>query len=335
MQANAIKPKLLIAWDLTKTTFNQWIDDKCPRLGAALAYYTMFSLAPMLVIAIAVAGFVFGEEAARGEIVGQLRSLVGETGGRAIESLLRSVNEPSAGILATIVGVVTFLVGATTAFVELQDSLNTVWGVQPKPGRGVMGLLRDRLLSFAMLIAIGFLLMVSLVMSAATSALSGFLGSRVPGLNYLAQTLNIVLSLAIVTALFAMVFKVLPDVKLAWRDVWIGAVATGVLFTIGKYLIGLYLGRSSVASAYGAAGSIAVLLLWIYFSAQLILLGAEFTQVYADRFGTRVVPADNAEWMADFYARLRGGQGDGPEADRRAAREPRIRIKPLPGSHRT
>jgi membrane protein len=278
---------------------------------------------------------VFGEEAARGEIVGQLRSLVGETGGRAIESLLRSVNEPSAGIVATIVGVITFLVGATTAFVELQDSLNTVWGVQPKPGRGVMGLLRDRLLSFAMLIAIGFLLMVSLVMSAATSALSGFLGSRVPGLNYLAQTLNIVLSLAIVTALFAMVFKVLPDVKLAWRDVWIGAVATGVLFTIGKYLIGLYLGRSSVASAYGAAGSIAVLLLWIYFSAQLILLGAEFTQVYADRFGTRVVPADNAEWMADFYARLRGGQGDGPEADRRAAREPRIRIKPLPTNHRT
>jgi membrane protein len=236
--------------------------------------------------------------------------------------------------VATIVGVITFLVGATTAFVELQDSLNTVWGVQPKPGRGVMGLLRDRLLSFAMLIAIGFLLMVSLVMSAATSALSGFLGSHVPGLNYLAQTLNIVLSLAIVTALFAMVFKVLPDVKLAWRDVWIGAVATGVLFTIGKYLIGLYLGRSSVASAYGAAGSIAVLLLWIYFSAQLILLGAEFTQVYADRFGTRVVPADNAEWMADFYARLRGGQGDG-EADRRAGKEPRIRIKPLPTNHRT
>jgi membrane protein len=310
MRASAIKPKLLTAWDLTKATFNQWIDDKSPRLGAALAYYTMFSLAPMLVVATAVAGLVFGEEAARGEIVGELQSLVGETGGRAIESLLRSANQPSQGIWATVVGVFTFLLGATTAFVELQDALNTVWGVQPKPGRGIMGLLRDRLLSFAMLLVIGFLLLVSLGMSAAISAISGFLGSRLPGLSFLVQTINVVVSLAVVTVLFGLIFKVLPDVKLAWKDVWIGAFATGVLFTIGKYLIGLYLGRGSVASAYGAAGSVAVLLLWIYFTAQLLLLGAEFTQVYANRYGARVVPADNAEWMADYYARVQGEQGE-------------------------
>ena len=333
MQPSSIKSKLSLAWDLTKVTFNQWIDDKCMRLGAALAYYTMFSLAPMLVVAIAVAGFVFGEEAARGEIVGQLRGLVGETGGRAIEALLLSVSQPGHGLVATIVGVITFLVGATTAFVELQDSLNTVWGVQPKPGRGVMGLVRDRLLSFAMVVSIGFLLLVSLVMSAAISAISTFLGGRVPGLVYFAQISNIVLSLGVVTLLFAMAFKVLPDVKLAWRDVWIGALSTGVLFTIGKYLIGLYLGSSTVASAYGAAGSVAVLLIWIYFSAQLLLLGAEFTQVYANRFGSKVVPADNAEWMVDYYARLQAGEV--PENQRGSRKEPRLRIPPLPASHRT
>jgi membrane protein len=334
MQATPIKAKLSTAWEFTKLTFNQWIDDKCPRLGAALAYYTMFSLAPMLVVAIAVASLVFGEEAARGEMVGQLRGLVGEVGGRAIEALLRSASEPSHGILATVIGVITFLVGATSAFIELQDSLNTVWGVQPKPGRGVKGVLRDRLLSFAMLIVIGFLLIVSLVLSAAISAISGFLGSRVPGHFYLAQTSNIVLSFAVVTVLFALIYKVLPDVKLAWRDVWVGAVATSVLFTLGKYLIGLYLGQGSVASAYGAAGSIVALLLWIYFTAQIVLLGAEVTQVYANWYGTRVVPADNAEWMTDFYARLQADMERRPGDPLAARKEARFRMKPLPSSHR-
>lgn len=298
-----MKRKLGIVLELLKATFNEWIDDKAPRLGAALSYYTIFSLAPMLIIAIAVAGLVFGEEAARGQIVGQLQGLVGVEGGKAIETMLQSVSKPSTGIIATIIGVFTFILGATGAFVELQEALNTVWEVQPKPGSGIKSMLRYRLLSFSVLLGVGFLLLVSLVLSAAISAVTKFMGGFFPGFNFVAHALNFALSFGVVTVLFAMIYKILPDVKLAWSDVWVGAAVTSLLFTIGKAIIGLYLGTGSVSSAYGAAGSLVVLLVWIYYSAQIMLLGAEFTQVYADRFGSHVEPADNAMFTPEHYAR--------------------------------
>ncbi len=336
-----VKQKLVTAWELTRDTFNDWIDDNVPRLGAALAYYTLFSLAPMLVVAIAVAGLVFGQEAARGEIFLQLRGLIGPEGAKLVESLLQSVSKPSHGIIATVAGVFTFILGATTAFVELQSALNTVWEVQPKPGAGVKGMLRDRVLSFGMLLGIGFLLLVSLAMSAGLSAFSTFMGGRVPGFYYLAQLLNLVLSLSIQTVLFAMMYKFLPDVKLAWRDVWVGAFVTSVLFTLGKFLLGFYIGSSSVTSGYGAAGSVAVLLLWVYYSTQILLLGAEFTQVYADRYGAHIQPTEKAMYTPEHFARIKAKQ-DAKKADDetrtstppRDHDEKRFRITPLPGSHR-
>lgn len=336
----AITPKLRIAWDLTKATFNDWIDDNVPRLGAALAYYTLFSLAPMLVVAIAIAGFVFGEEAARGEIFVQLQTLIGAEGAKLVESLLQSVSKPSHGLLATVLGVFTFILGATTAFVELQSALNTVWEVQPKPGRGVKGLLRDRILSFGMLLGIGFLLLVSLAVSAALSAFSTFMGNRVPGFYYFAQLMNFVLSIGVQTVLFAMMYKFLPDVKLAWRDVWVGAFSTSVLFTLGKFLLGFYIGSSSVTSGYGAAGSVAVLLLWVYYSTQILLLGAEFTQIYAERFGAHIEPNENAMYTPEHFARIKAKE-EAKRAEEEAlgekpprGREKQIRITPLPGSSR-
>lgn len=293
------------AWGIVKATFNDWIDDKAPRLGAALSYYTLFSLAPTLIIAIAIAGLVFGEDAARGQIVGQLQSMVGVEGGKAIQAMLESVSKPSSGVLATIVGVITFIIGATGAFVELQDALNTVWEVRPKAGYGIKGLVRDRLLSIGMILALGFLLLVSLVISAALSAFSSLLGRIMPGFVVVAQALNLALSLGVATLLFAMIFKILPDVKLAWRDVVMGAVVTAVLFTLGKVLIGLYLGQGTVSSAYGAAGSVVVLLVWVYYSAQIVLLGAEFTQIYARWSGRNIEPADNAEYTPEHFDRLR------------------------------
>lgn len=303
-RVTAIKQKLITAYSFTKAAFEQWSDDQVPRLGAALAYYTLFSLAPMLVIASAVVGLVLGDEAARGEIVGGLQGFVGEDTARLIESLIRGVSKPSHGIVATVVGIISLGLGATTTFMELQGALNAVWKVRPKRGRGLRGMLRDRVLSFLMVIAIGALLVVSVVVSAAIAAISRFPGLSVPGLALVAQLLNIAVSLAMMTALFAMIYKVLPDVRLAWRQVWVGAAVTSVLFTVGKYLIGLYLGRAGVSSAYGAAGSVAVLLLWIYYSAQILLFGAELTYVYANRYGPPVQPIANAEWTPEHYARL-------------------------------
>jgi membrane protein len=362
IKERAMGRKLGTAWDLIKATFNDWIDDKAPRLGAALSYYTLFSLAPVLVIAIAVAGFVFGEEAARGQIVGQIEGLVGVEGGKAIQLLLESVSKPSTGVLATIIGFITLLVGATGVFVELQDALNTVWEVRPKPGQAVKGLLRSRLLSFGVILGVGFLLMVSLVVSAGLAAFSRFVGDALPGYVLFGQIMNIVISLGVTTVLFAMIYKILPDVKLAWKDVWVGAASTAVLFTLGKFLIGLYIGKGSVASAYGAAGSIVALMVWVYYSAQVLLLGAEFTQVYAERFGKHIVPADNAEYAPEYYEKRRlreeekakaeaAGASEGlrpatasastsldeKRGDRRVDKredEGRLRITPLPGGHR-
>jgi membrane protein len=281
--------------DLFKQTASEWMEDDAPSLGAALAYYTVFSLAPLMTIAIAIAGFFFGKEAAQGQIFDELRVLLGEEGGKAVQEMVQSANaQPTAGVIATIISVVVLLFGASGVFGQLQASLNTIWGVKPKPGRGVLGMIKDRLLSFGFTLVVGFLLLVSLLLTAGIALVANWVGGLMPGSETIAQILNIVLSLVMITLLFATIFKFLPDAKIAWRDVWIGAFLTALLFTIGKFALGLYLGKSGVASSYGAAGSLIVLLLWVYYSSQILFFGAEFTQVYANRFGSRVAPADNA-----------------------------------------
>ncbi|MET0223682.1 MAG: YihY/virulence factor BrkB family protein [Terrimicrobium sp.] len=280
---------------LFKQTASEWMEDDAPSLGAALAYYTVFSLAPLMTIAIAIAGFFLGKEAAQGQIFDELRGLLGADGGKAVEEMVQSANaQPTAGVVATIISVIMLLFGASGVFGQLQASLNAIWGVKAKPGRGVLGLIKDRLLSFGFTLVVGFLLLVSLLLSAGMALMADWIGGLMPGSEALAYILNIVLSLSMITLLFATIFKFLPDAKIAWHDVWIGAFLTALLFTIGKFALGIYLGKSGVASSYGAAGSLIVLLLWVYYSSQLLFFGAEFTQVYANRFGSRVAPADNA-----------------------------------------
>lgn len=282
-------------FDLLKTTFNEWNEDKAPRLAAALAYYTAFSIAPLLVIVIAVVGLVYGQEAARGQIVQQIQNEVGRDTAEIIQTMIENANSEPAGIIATVIGIVTIIFGAAGFFGQLQDALNTIWEVQPKPNRGIKDVIRERFLSFTMVLGIGFLLLVSLVISAVLSSLHNFVIGLLPGAQLLTQILNFVLSFGVVTLLFAMIYRVLPDVDLAWKDVAIGAVITALLFTIGKFLLSLYLGNSGVASSYGVAGSFVVLLLWVYYSAQILLFGAEFTQVYARRHGSLYIqPTENA-----------------------------------------
>ena len=282
-------------YSILKETASDWMEDKAPTLGAALAYYTVFSLAPLLIIAIGIAGLVFGREAAQGQIFDQLRGLLGDASGKAMEDMVQNASaKPATGIVATLIGVVTLLFGASGVFGQLQTSLNAIWDVQPKPGRGVIGIIRDRILSFGFILVVGFLLLVSLLLTAAIALVGEWSGGMMPGMETLVQILNSVLSLAVITLLFAMIFKFLPDAKIAWHDVWIGAFITATLFTVGKFALGLYLGKSGVGSSYGAAGSLIVLLLWVYYSSQILFFGAEFTQVYANRFGSHVAPADNA-----------------------------------------
>ena len=280
---------------LFKQTASEWMEDDAPSLGAALAYYTVFSLAPLMTIAIAIAGFFLGAEAAQGQIFDELRGLLGEEGGKAVEEMVQSANaQPTAGVVATIISVIMLLFGASGVFGQLQASLNAIWGVKAKPGRGVLGLIKDRLLSFGFTLVVGFLLLVSLLLTAGMALMADWIGGLMPGSEALAYILNIVLSLSMITLLFATIFKFLPDAKIAWHDVWMGAFLTALLFTIGKFALGIYLCKSGVASSYGAAGSLIVLLLWVYYSSQILFFGAEFTQVYANRFGSRVAPADNA-----------------------------------------
>lgn len=287
-----MKPKDILG--LLKDTFTEWQEDKASRLAAALAYYTVFSLAPLLIIAIAIAAVVFGQEAAQGKIVNQLDGLLGLQGAEAVQEMIKnSSRETNQGTIATIISVGLLLFGASGLFGQLQDSLNTIWEVAPNPNRGVMGFIRDRFLSFSMVLGIGFLLLVSLMLSAGLSAVGNYFGHLLPGLPFI-QFLNFALSFGVVTVLFALIYRVLPDAKIAWGDVWIGAAITSLLFTVGKLLLGLYLGNGSVGSTYGAAGSFVVLLLWVNYSAQILFFGAEFTQVYANKYGSRIVPSKNA-----------------------------------------
>ena len=274
-------------WALVKATFSSWVGNYAPSMGAALAYYTLFSIAPLLLIVISTAGLVFGEQAVRGEIFDQLRGLMGDQGAQAIQSLLESVSQPEEGAAGTIIGTILLLVGATTVFGELQDAFDRIWRAPQKEEAGWWKVLRGRLLSFGMILGIGFLLIVSLVFSAALAALGKWWGPYFPGLEVLATAVNFIFSFAIMTALFAMLYKFMPRVKIAWKDVWAGATVTALLFAVGKLLIGLYIGKSAISSGFGAAGSLVVVLVRVYYSAQIFLLGAEFTRIYSHAHGSR------------------------------------------------
>ena len=283
-------------WQLLKTTVMQWFEDQPFQLASSLAYYTLFSLAPLLIIVIAIAGLVFGREAAQQQIVGTLQGMIGEQSAEAVKGMIQSASsQPKTGMISAAIGVITLILGAAGVVGQLQTALNTIWGVEPKPGQGIWGFIRQRFVSYAMLLGIGFLLLVSLVVSAVAASLTQFIGTYFNGVEVLAHGLDLLISFVLTTVLFAMIYKYLPDVRIEWRDVWIGAALTSVLFTIGKFLIGLYLGRSGVSSPFGAAGSLITVLVWVYYSGLIFFLGAEFTQVYATQYGSGVAPAKNAE----------------------------------------
>ena len=279
-------------WDLIRKSVGAWVDDYASSMGAALAYYTLFSIAPLLIIAIAVAGLVFGEEAARGEIVAQIQDLIGAEGANAVQALLKSANQPAKGILATMISIVTLVIGATTVFGELQTDLDRIWRVPASTKQsGIWHLLHTRFLSFGLVLGLGFLLLVSLLVSAAIAALGKWSNGLFEGWEAFLHVLNLSVSFAITTLLLAMIYKLMPRAGIAWRDVWLGAAVTALMFEIGKFLIGLYLGKTSVASSFGAAGSLVVLLVWVYFSAQIFLLGAEISWVYSNEYGSNAAHA--------------------------------------------
>ncbi len=282
-------------WSLIKDTFDEWQEDKATRLAAALAYYTVFSLAPLVIIVLGITGYIFGSQDVVGAyLIEQVQGLVGQEGAEIFQTIIENADQPTSSIVAALIGIGTLLFGAIGVFGGLQDALNTVWGVTSKPGRGIWDFIETRLLSFTMVLGIGFLLLVSLVLSSLLSALDGFLANWLSDFSVLAiHVINFAVSFGVITLLFAMIYKILPDVEIDWSDVWMGAAVTALLFSIGKFLLGFYLGRQTFGSTYGAAGSILIILLWVYYSAQILLFGAEFTQVYAKRFG-RIVPDEDA-----------------------------------------
>lgn len=292
---------------LFKQTWMEFGEDKAPRLGAALAYYTVFSIAPMLLIAVAIAGLAFGKEAAQHQIQQQLGGVLGQSTAEAVEKMVASASKPSSGTFATIIGVITLLFGAAGVFGQLQEALDTIWNVERPKKTGILSLIKDRFLSMTMVFGVGFMLLVTLVIDAGITAMSHSLSSRVPGGAAVLQIVQLVLSFGLVTFLFALTFRYLPHLRVEWRDVWLGAAFTSLLFVIGKFLLGLYIAKAAVGSAYGAAGSLVVILIWVYWSAQILFFGAEFTQVYARSHGSmagdqskakarrRVGPATTAE----------------------------------------
>ena len=291
---------------LLKDAASNWIDDGAMRLSSSLAYYAIFSLAPLLVIVISMAGLVFGEDAARGQLSQQIATLAGKGAGEAIQAAVQSsAAQKSAGVLATVLSTALLLFGASTVFAELKDALNTIWGVVVKPGRPFFTLVRDRFFSFSIVLAIGFLLLVSLVISVVLAALSIYMSGRFQLPPVVWQAWDFVISFAVVSGLFALIFKLLPNVKLRWRDVWLGAVATSLLFTLGKFVIGYYLATSSITSSFGAAGSVVIVLAWIYYSACILFFGAEITKGYTLKFGSGIMPNSRAVLIDDLLrARL-------------------------------
>lgn len=283
-----------LIWSVIKQTFQEWMEDNIPQQGAALAFYTALSIAPLLVIALRIAAFFFGPEAAQRELENQMAALIGNEGSRALQEMIANAQKPAAGMKATALSIATLLIAASGVFGQLQESLNTIWGVASSAGNSWVQALRARFMSFTMVFGTGFMLIVSLIVSTVLATLSGELSDLPASWAWLMQSLHVLASIGVMTLLFSMMFKALPDVHVAWRDVWIGAVVTAVLFTIGNSAIGFYLGQSALASSYGVAGSFVVLLVWVYYSSQVLFLGAEFTQVLANRFGSRfagVIPA--------------------------------------------
>ena len=318
---------------LVRTATSSWIDDYAPSMGAALSYYTVFSLAPLLLIVVSVAGLVFGDDAVRGALFAQLQGLMGADGAKAVQDLLASVNKPSQGILGAVAGVALLVFGATTVFGELQDALDRIWRAPARMNGGLWSLLRARLLSFGMILGLAFLLMVSLVLGAAISAFGEWWGPAFGGRETLLQTVNVIVGFGLTTAVFAMIYKMMPRAHVQWHDVWLGALVTSLLFTIGKFLIGLYIGKSGVASGFGAAGSLVVVFIWVYYSAQIFLLGAEFTWVYAKTLGSlrsregvaevtqKAARADGVPSRGEAAASPAGSDGAG-DSPARAKREP-------------
>jgi len=313
---------------LFKKTWTEFTDDKAQRLGAALAYYTIFSLGPILLIAVSIAGLVFGKEAAQGRIAAELQGVFGANVATQLNTMIASAGKKGSGTIAMIIGIVTLLLGAAGVFGQLKDALNTIWNVEEKKSGGIMTTIRQRFLSMAMVLGVGFLLLVSLVIDAAISAMGHWISARFPGGEAVFQIVQLLVSLGVITVLFAMIFRYLPDTDIEWRDVWLGAGFTAFLFVIGKFALGLWLGKGSVGSAYGAAGSLVILLVWIYWSAQILFFGAEFTQVYANEHGSRIGRAQSAELRAQsaetkvvtvtrpvpVYAKAKSGGGAGKVA---------------------
>ncbi|MBK9334650.1 MAG: YihY/virulence factor BrkB family protein [Ignavibacteria bacterium] len=286
------KLSLKLLWKLLVETYNQFIDDKGFKMAAALSYYAAFSLGPLLMIVISIAGIFFGEEAARGEISRQITYLVGPDSAEMIESIIKGASNKTTGIIAGIVSIIILVLGSIGVFLELQESLNIIWGVELKPGRGVWGFIKNRLVSFSMVIATGFLMMVSLLINAIIYLLYNFLNEYLDHILPASEAINIITSFVIITLLFAMIFKYLPDVIISWKYVWFGAIITSLLFAVGKYFIGLYLGNSAYSSTYGAAASLVIMFIWIYYSGIILFFGAEFTQVYRNRFASTELKPD-------------------------------------------
>lgn len=304
--------------ELFKETFEEFSKDKASRLAAALSYYTIFSIAPLLTIAIAIAGAVFGEDAATGAIEKQLQGLIGEAGATVIQNAILNASKPQQGTIASLISIGILIFAATGLFTELQDSLNTIWEVQPKPGRAVKTMFRQRFLSFAMVLGIGFLLLVSLVFSAVLASVVNYFSNALPGADFVWRFVNFIVGFIVTTVLFGLIFKVLPDVKITWSDVLIGAALTALLFSFGRIVLGEYLGRNSFSSTYGAAGSIVAILVWVNYAAQILFFGAEFTQVYARKYGSQIVPDRNAVPMTE-KARLEQGMKPNDDKNERSS----------------
>jgi membrane protein len=287
-------------WQVIKDTVREWQEDEATQLAAALSYYTAVSIAPLLVLVVVVVGFFLGREAAQGELIGQLQGAMGEQGAAFLQAALENADQPTVASVAGILSLATLLWGSTNVFSQLQNSLNKIWDVEPKPGQGIMATIKSRFLSFTMVLGVAFMLLISLVISAALSAITNWGRGILPGADWIWQIVNFAVSFGVVTLLFAAIFKVLPDAEISWRDVWLGAAVTALLFTIGKFALGLYLGNAG--SAYGAVGSVVVFLLWVYYSAQILFFGAEFTQVYARTYGSGIEPAENAVRTSDTPA---------------------------------
>lgn len=320
-----MNPKAIFG--LFRDSFKEWNEDKAPRLGAALAYYTVFSLGPFLLIVIAIASIVFRD--ARQQIVGTIGSVVGSGAQELINTTIDNTNKGGSNVIATVIGLITLLLGAGGVFGQLKDALNTIWEVAPKPGQGIVAVIKERFLSFTMLLGTGFLLLVSLVVSAGIAALGAFLKSVLPGGDLFAQAVNFLITLGVITLMFGLLFKFLPDIKIAWSNVWIGSAVSAILFVIGQFALAFYLGSGTVGTSFGAASTFVIVLVWIYYSAQIFLFGAEFTQVYTKDYGSKVVPAENAmpvtEEARAEQGMTRTGDRDRKEEARQGDRERRAR----------